>query len=931
MTDLYRYAAFISYSSKDGGFAKRLHRALERYAVPRSLGRFDLLGGGGKRNRIYPVFRDREELPAGELGPQIQAALKASNALIVVCSPNSAASPWVQKEIEFFVSLGRRDRVFAIVADTAPLEIDGGDATPACFPPAFLSGSLEPIAADTRKGRDGFRNAWLKIVSGLIGVSPGALADRDKRRRRIRTWQAVAASVVVLFAALFGSAGLISANLRERSASLAELAERAIAEGRYDRAARYARLGLVMSDWPLIGYLAPEADAQLRRVVVSWDVPVRLVGHSDEVTAGALSLDGAVAATGSGAGEIRIWSMQNGEVLAELPGAGRVETLEFSADGTRLLVVRDNGTAEIRQTNAPRDALALRDDQGFKHAAFGGAGRLVATVNQQGSLAIWNAETGQVVRRLGGDDILIASIAFNAQGDRLITSGSMDGSADVWNASTGARVFRLTGHEDAVYGGGFSPNGNIIQTASRDGAVRLWSAADGRPIGAYRDHGSGQLVMDAVFSPDSDRVASYSPWENAVRLWNIDDLGFQNFSDQNRVVRLPDGYRAIAVGFHGGGLRLLVARTLEQEDRLRLALGSGEAFDYAVQVWEVWATRSTTVRSTEISDLEAAAFDPSGERIVAGGQQGVAIWNAQTGAVVQRLQANQSIPWTVSFSANGERVVAGFSDGAIQVWDAASGSQIAALSGHQGNVRSAVFSPDGARVASASADGSVRVWDVASRRVIGALPIPADDGLGLGASFDPSGTRVLVQMQSSVRIWEIGSDAAPIEMALAGEGRVIQTMWRGDGAVLVATTEGMALFDARDGALLNIVSAREPVEEVWQSAFDPFGLLLAVSPRRSELHIIDVASALELDVLRDQDLRGAAFSPDGRRLVSWSPEGLQIWTLDPALSAARINVMEYVCALALADGSSLLTDDELREAPMLSAADVDACALDRVR
>jgi hypothetical protein len=42
MAELYRYSAFISYSSKDSAFAKRLHRALETYTIPKSLGVFQL-------------------------------------------------------------------------------------------------------------------------------------------------------------------------------------------------------------------------------------------------------------------------------------------------------------------------------------------------------------------------------------------------------------------------------------------------------------------------------------------------------------------------------------------------------------------------------------------------------------------------------------------------------------------------------------------------------------------------------------------------------------------------------------------------------------------------------------------------------------------------------------------------------------------------
>lgn len=212
MAELFRYAAFISYSSRDAPFAQRLHRALEAYAIPKSLGAFDLIGGG-KKNRIYPIFRDREELAAKGLGEQIAAALDASAALIVVCSPNSVASPWVQQEIDHFIKAGRRDCIFAIIPDTAPLTDEAGaDATGLCLPPAIRGDGegVEQLAADARKGRDGFRNAWLKLVAGMIGLTPGQIIDRDKKRRRQRALTVgagVAASVALLgFVGAWGDA-----------------------------------------------------------------------------------------------------------------------------------------------------------------------------------------------------------------------------------------------------------------------------------------------------------------------------------------------------------------------------------------------------------------------------------------------------------------------------------------------------------------------------------------------------------------------------------------------------------------------------------------------------------------------------------------------------------------------------------------------------
>jgi formylglycine-generating enzyme required for sulfatase activity len=117
----------------------------------------------------------------------------------------------VQKEIEYFAAQGRHTKVFAIISDKAPLtDDDGVDATQLCFPPAFrgaaLAGDpLEPIAADARRSKDGFRNAWLKIVAGMIGVAPGKLIDRDHQRRRraaittLTVWAIVGATAVAAY------------------------------------------------------------------------------------------------------------------------------------------------------------------------------------------------------------------------------------------------------------------------------------------------------------------------------------------------------------------------------------------------------------------------------------------------------------------------------------------------------------------------------------------------------------------------------------------------------------------------------------------------------------------------------------------------------------------------------------------------------------
>ena len=97
-----KYFAFISYKREDEEWAVWFHHELENYHLPATLnGRNDL------PTEFRPVFRDIDELKAGNLPEQIYDALATSAYLIVICSPNSAKSKWVNKEIIDFIEIGR--------------------------------------------------------------------------------------------------------------------------------------------------------------------------------------------------------------------------------------------------------------------------------------------------------------------------------------------------------------------------------------------------------------------------------------------------------------------------------------------------------------------------------------------------------------------------------------------------------------------------------------------------------------------------------------------------------------------------------------------------------------------------------------------------------------------------------------------------------
>jgi tetratricopeptide (TPR) repeat protein len=178
-----RFAAFISYSHADTEVAAKLQRRLERYRLPKHVPRAQ----PGASNDLGPIFRDREDLAASaSLGVAIRDAIQRAEALIVICSPDAAASRWVAAEIELFRELHPERPVLAALVAGEPAN---------AFPPALTARGNEPLAADLRRHGDGPQLGFLKIVAGMAGVPLDALIQRDAQRR-IRRVTAITVSAL---------------------------------------------------------------------------------------------------------------------------------------------------------------------------------------------------------------------------------------------------------------------------------------------------------------------------------------------------------------------------------------------------------------------------------------------------------------------------------------------------------------------------------------------------------------------------------------------------------------------------------------------------------------------------------------------------------------------------------------------------------------
>ena len=211
-----------------------LHRALENYRVPKQL-TGEETPDGIRPSRLFPIFRDREELPvSAQLGSPINEALTQSRCLIVICSPDSAKSLWVNEEVKFFKRLGREDRVLALIVAGEPNASEnkpGFKAEEECFPETLryrissqgdiLPVRIEPLAGDAREGKDGKMNAKLKLLAGLLNVNFDALRQREQERRRrsLMAVAAVAGAIAILMTTLAGYALLQTQEAKRQTAA----------------------------------------------------------------------------------------------------------------------------------------------------------------------------------------------------------------------------------------------------------------------------------------------------------------------------------------------------------------------------------------------------------------------------------------------------------------------------------------------------------------------------------------------------------------------------------------------------------------------------------------------------------------------------------------------------------------------------------------
>ena len=285
-------------------------------------------------------------------------------------------------------------------------------------------------------------------------------------------------------------------------------------------------------------------------------------------------------------------------------------------------------------------------------------------------------------------------------------------------------------HQDEIHSVAFSQDGALVVTASKDKTVRLWDALTGDPVGRPMLHPS--VVKYAVFTPDSRRIVTGSD-DASVRVW--DALGgdvivgpFQEGQRLDLMLLSEDGRRLLTVAFTRG------------------------------VVWDVLTGKplvsSITTRENQSRRPPSAAMKVPRHRFDLGGER--ARLERRAGKPVGPLLMHNGALRSLDFSPDGRWLLTASHDKTARLWDVATSKQLGTPFQHEDKINSASFSPDGRRIITASDDTTVRVWDVSIGESV-ATPL-RDEYIARSAAFSADGRRlVTASWDDSARVWDVGS------------------------------------------------------------------------------------------------------------------------------------------------------------------------------
>jgi WD40 repeat protein len=428
--------------------------------------------------------------------------------------------------------------------------------------------------------------------------------------------------------------------------------------------------------------------------------------------------------------------------------------------------------------------------------AFSRDGRWLASGDWQGRVNLWDPEgRGGPAHTFVEDGSPISALAFRPDAGALATA-SYDRRADVWDTKTGEHL-RLVPHTGrravlcVAFGG---PNGRLLATSGEDKTVHVREAATGRELLNLRGH--TETVTCLAFSPDGQRLVSAGK-DGSVRVWD------------GRPLRGDEGQEGVRTfSHHANEIWSLAVRPTDG----RVVASGG--FKTPATIWDSQGGGVIAEIPGQSSVVFCVAWSPDGRRVASAGVDG-ALFNLKVIDLHDRAQDFELPParseyMAVAFHPNGRHLLTGQQDGAIRVWEVGTRHELGKLGIHEKAIRGLAFSADGRHLASMSVVGEVKLWDATrlDEQLDGTAELPVapmrarSPGVCVNLAFSPDGRFLASGGEGyAVRIWDVKTGREARDPLRGHKEDIYAVAFSPDGRWLASAGEDttVRVWDCRAG------------------------------------------------------------------------------------------------------------------------------------
>ena len=613
----------------------------------------------------------------------------------------------------------------------------------------------------------------------------------------------------------------------------------------------------------------------------------------------ALSPDGKTAIFGDKK-SVRIWNLSNGKVVSEWDTGNRVKAWEskvlsvaFSPDGQHAFSASFNGDV-LKWDLATGKSVQFFQDAIIPSIAVSRKGTRLAIVAEPPKWAptdwierirVFDVATVKELCAIPTHLTEFAGVCFSPD-ERQVAWGHADGTIRVWDIDADREVMQLRFVKDApIHALAFSPDGKRLLATNRNGFMRLWDLRSGKPIAEYTAP-SGIRVL--AFTQDG-QFAVTGNYDGYARLYRLPDSpllakGGEEESEPPAPEKVGE-VRRFSEGIEKLDWRLRPGFTADGQG----VYASSSSHPRAVMLWN----RNTGTLISQF-DMKAGAFgfslSPDRKLMVMGcGEDGeVQVARAPGGTVLNRLNRLEGGGdiWSSAISPTCDRVAAG-DEQRVHVWDRSSGKRVwsehIGLAAHRG----LAFSPDGAILAAGCSAPALVLFEPNTGKEIRRLE---QNGCP-DCAFTKDGKRLVAVCQYEVLIWDwaagklvrrIARQLTAIEsMALAPDGRHLATGAQ-DGTVRwwdMDTGTEVQRFDAHPRGVLGVAVSPDG-KELLSSGKDGTVRLWRL-PDPSARKTIGKEQS-EPPVLENVDQKHSHLLFNGRDLKGWVVDGddAKAWSVE---------------------------------------------------